>query len=105
MNQVAFIGEAAWSVIDHCHRESGLLALHPLPSLDCPAIDISQVSSETTLSKILKKYIKPTGVTNLVDLVQELEKLGAVVVYPSGFSVAGFDIQDLMRRKSEIKPE
>jgi hypothetical protein len=81
--QVAFIDGRTWSVIAPFKRVSGVVSFAPMPSVDCPVVDLSNIAHlDEEICDVLKRYLTRAGVQNVNGLLDDLVALGAAVSYP-----------------------
>jgi hypothetical protein len=80
--QIALLNTGSWVIIGPFFRTSGLLAMHPLPPVECPILDIQSVE-EIVAQRILQAHIPgPQGVSDVQSLIMDLLKAGATHVAP-----------------------
>jgi hypothetical protein len=80
--QVVIVSEAGWHLIGPApFRAHGLGNAMPLPQVRCPVVDVSAVTDDVGMKRVLDGCVTlQAGVINLAGLLTGLEALGGVVL-------------------------
>ena len=90
--QIALVGKRSWAVIGDYFSDTGLLALWPLPQVDCPVLDTSLLE-QCQVHRIIQSYISnPAGIEDVDALIEALLQCGARLINPLSTTSYPIDI-------------
>lgn len=94
--QVVIVGAFSWHLIAPApYRMHCMLSFAPMPAVNCPVIDVKNVSDDEGMARVMAACADPTaGVINLDGLLTGLEALGAKVS-KSGTQVGSRQVEPL----------